>query len=441
LNSTSVGQETMPPYPAVPVTPPAPHLRELFKPCFVDVQSGRRAGSILSLFQAGTPYELDFPALNVFLRTGMFIGDLTPFRFVRATLPDIPVVPRTTMDREQAIDAYIELFRQSMLRCLSSHEGKPYVMGLSGGRDSRHILLEAVRARRKPAYSYTVDLAHSPDECLLARTVAERLGVQHKVVPATYDMATEFKKNTLTDFCSLQHGWILGARQVLSQFQQSYDGIGGDILSGQPARVDSRKVALVEEGRIEELAELLVSSGPLYLVKNPALFPRREEAVALVHAEISRHLDAVNPVKSFYFWNRTRRDIAESAFALLVSPGQQVHAPYLDSDLFQLLASLPAQMTIDRRLHTDAMHKAFPEFANIGFASSSQVPRAFHRRLALDALGHLRSRRPGLLNKARATVGLLRAIVQPGHAGDARPIALRAVYLTQIWDPLEKGQS
>ena len=163
--------------------------------------------------------------------------------------------------------------------------------------------------------------------------------------------------------------------------------------------------------------------------------------VALVYAEISRHLHTANPVSSFYFWNRTRRDIAESAFALLVSQGRQVHAPFLDWDLFQLLASLPAQMTVDHRLHTDVIRKAFPEVAHIGFAGKKTAPRVFQGRIALDALRYLRNRRPGLFNKIGATVRLLRAIVQPSRTGDAHWIAPLAVYLAQLPDPLEQGQT
>jgi hypothetical protein len=67
--------------------------------------------------------------------------------------------------------------------------------------------------------------------------------------------------------------------------------------------------------------------------------------------------------------------------------GLTVHAPYLDRDLFDLLASLPAALLMDRRLHTDAIARAYPHAAGIPYSGKAQVTaRAHQRRLAMSLI-------------------------------------------------------
>jgi hypothetical protein len=87
-------------------------------------------------------------------------------------------------------------------------------------------------------------------------------------------------------------------------------------------------------------------------------------------AELARHQDAANPVGSFFFWNRTRRVVALSFFAMLGE--HRLITPYLDPAVFDFLAGLPAELFLDHQFHREAVHRAFPEFAGIGFARSGR---------------------------------------------------------------------
>ncbi|MGH8283218.1 MAG: asparagine synthetase B family protein, partial [Gammaproteobacteria bacterium] len=84
--------------------------------------------SISRLVDAGAPIGFDYAALAVFLRLGYFIGEDTPFKHIRALPPGATLEwdgaiklssdgyavgkPCTAISRDQAMDAYIALFRQ-----------------------------------------------------------------------------------------------------------------------------------------------------------------------------------------------------------------------------------------------------------------------------------------------------------------------------------------
>jgi hypothetical protein len=97
------------------------------------------------------------------------------------------------------------------------------------------------------------------------------------------------------------------------------------------------------------------------------------------------HLGLPNPVSSFFFRNRTRREIALYTFGMY-SGDMAVLAPYLDEEVYDLLMSLPGEMLADGRFHTEAIARAFPEAAKIPYGlsdddkSAAQWQRGQQRR-------------------------------------------------------------
>ncbi|EFE66073.1 LOW QUALITY PROTEIN: conserved hypothetical protein, partial [Streptomyces viridosporus ATCC 14672] len=152
----------------------------------------------LALLPEDGPVELDHDALAVFLRTGFFLAEDTAFAQVRALPPaatltwdtgglrlrsDGPPRPgAAAMTEAQAVDGFVDLFRASVARRLP---GEPYDLPLSGGRDSRHILLELCR-RGAPPRRCVSGAKFPPDpgaDARVAAALAGRLGLPHTVVP------------------------------------------------------------------------------------------------------------------------------------------------------------------------------------------------------------------------------------------------------------------
>jgi hypothetical protein len=102
----------------------------------------------------------------------------------------------------------------------------------------------------------------------------------------------------------------------------------------------------------------------------PPIYARfsRELAVSHLKSEIEKHLRSSNPIGSFFFWNRTRREIALVPYGLLGSL-PKVFSPYLDHDLFDFLVSLPMAMLADHTFHSDTILRAYPQYSHIPYES------------------------------------------------------------------------
>jgi asparagine synthetase B (glutamine-hydrolysing) len=389
------------------------------------------APSVRTLLARGAPRELDWDALAVFLRLGFFLGDDTPFRAIRAVPPNAvlcwngaeltvrasrvkwPV--KEIIDRTAAIRTYQALFAEAVRR--RRPEG-PFGLLLSGGRDSRHILFESYRQGWKPELTATVDLPGSTDGPI-GEAIAKELGLRHwRVAPPRPSVGLEQQKNWETHFCADEHAWILGLRDALrGRCAILYDGIGGDVLSAG-LFLDQAALDLFRARRFTDLARSLVTR------EHPVPFVTRllnaemanlvsdERAVARIGAELERHADAANPCASFFFWNRTRREIALSPFSLFGT--FRVYAPYLDHDLVDFLSSLPAELLLDHSFHDETIAQSYPEWSHIPYAVK-KAPRFRFADLALawQARRLLRKRHVTGLNLQYLLPRLLRAGLDP----------------------------
>jgi len=412
-----------------------------FYPKFTSVKPAK-ADNLAALIRKTDAGDLDYDALNVFFRIGTFIGTDTPYRHIKADPPDYswarhtPVVQQT---RSQIIDSYIDLFRQALRRC--NTRGEAVSLGLSGGRDSRHILLELCASNRKPSRCWTVDLPSKPAEARVAKQICDRFGITHSVFHLSGRYAdVEAAKNRITSFSSLQHAWLTEAiLEGLADTPVLFDGIGGDVLSAGLFLTDKR-VKLLSENRIDELVEEIVGHYKLPVIREISLFPR-ERALEKVNTEFRKHLGAPDPISSFYFWNRTRRDIGCSAFALLRQRGQTVFAPYLDPDLSRFLAGLSPSVTVDHQLHTEVIAKAYPQHSDIPYAEKSEQPAAHYRKVAADVLRYVLTNASPMIQRSKVCFQLLRSMVSPNHSADVLYLGPYTVYLTELWKDVNPAAS
>jgi asparagine synthase (glutamine-hydrolysing) len=401
--------------------------------------------SLTALLAAGAPPELNYPAIATMLRAAFLPGNDTPFAAIHRLPPGgqlrwdangvavqgkFPAPAPRGLSRDQALHAFVAAFRDAMRRV---DTGEPAVVPLSGGRDSRHILLELCHLGCPPGYCITVDPKNSND-AEVAQALAQKLGLRHIVLPHFYDARREPLKNDITNFASLEHGWML---PMIDHFEPGtsviYDGIAGDTLSAS-SFLDETKLAMFRARDKAAVANLVLGDNERFLknMLSAEMYRKlsREAAAARIEQETEAHLDTPNPVASFYFFNRARRATASAPFGVYLSIAPRIVAPYLDQEVFDLMFPLPPKFMLDRTFHTQAIALAHPQFAGVPYAEKRPAPVWRPRILFRETL-RLSMAHPALFGRGWLTPRLLAGLVRGGSTM-LDGIIPRVMYLAQL---------
>jgi len=423
--------------------------------------------SLVKLVDAGAPTTFDEAALAVFLRLGFFLGDDTPFESIRTLPPGgilvweagtlsvsggYRIVRPQPLARETAIDGFIELFRQAIRRRPAAD--RDVVVPLSGGRDSRHILFELCESGHRPDYTVTIPRypPRGTEDERLAPIIARELTVKHVLLTQSESrFDSELRKNWETHLCADEHAWYVPMVDALAGTVRTlYDGLGGAL--SVPNRFHSREaMALVAAGRTRELAARLLAELSrsderflMRLVREPyrdAL--SLERAIEHLAEELDRHSTAPDPIKSFNFWNRIRRELALVPFGMMRAV-PTVYSPYLDHDLYDHLSSLPLEVmsptltASDKSFHSEAVVRGYPRYAHLPFenrAAPKRDARAFDARFSADTARYLLPRvgfGARLLNVRYVVPRLLYALARRSYRETANWLPALALYLSQL---------
>lgn len=347
--------------------------------------------SLERVVRGNSDRQLDYPALAIFFRMGHFVGSDTPFEDVRFMPPNSTLTwesgrldirqhsegafPSSALAPtfDEAAENYGALFSRAIARRLPGDER--FMVPLSGGRDSRHILLELVKQGVRPPACATVRFRPptAGEDMRVARLLTDRLGIPHIEIDrpqSSFD--ADLKDIHMTNHCGGGHAWVLPlASRLVGDFSTVYDGLAGEVLSAG-FMLDKRKTALFREESWEELARLILGESnaePMLRSVFTDAFCSRidlEEATGRLVPELRRHAGLPNPLLSFVFGNRTRRYVALIPFATLHQI-PIVHVPYLDHDVFDFLFSLDPSMMEGGRLHDETIRRAYPEHADIPY--------------------------------------------------------------------------
>ncbi len=348
--------------------------------------------------------------MAVFMRLGWFMGDDTPFESIRYLPPNARLVwsaagfqisggpffvsPDST-NRIAAMDKYAALFSHAIQR--QDFGGRKLATTLSGGRDSRHILLELHRHKKPVAETVTLrrSLPVQGDDLSVATAVANKLGYKHVcLTPRRSSSENEFRKNRLAHFCTDEGHWLVEVGEHFSRAGTEilYDGLAGDVLSAGLFQEPAQQAAF-RERRFDAVADAILNKWcPDGRTTQPFLPPPfdtrldHELSRRRMVEEMHRHQDAANPIASFTFWNRTRRGVALSPLSLFPCV-KTVAFPYLDHAVFDFLMSLEPSITVDTKFHTDTIAHAFPEFASMPYNDASSTPAKSDALRSLLRLG------------------------------------------------------
>lgn len=381
--------------------------------------------SILQLLALGADPEPDTVALAVFHRIGHFLAEDTPFRHIKVLPPggklvwhegvatvtsDLPIPRENALTRKQAVEAFIELPRASIRRFLAAWDG-PIVLPLSGGRDSRHILLELVHQGRKPLTAATFHQGgrYLDREVQSAQAVAARAKVRHTLLGWPRPRLRDgLRALLMSQLCADEHAQMMPMHDLLAGSPAAaLDGIGGDILTN-PDDFAADFFVRAQAGDFAGIARSLAaghgsvisrtrSPGGAGDIYSPDL---HEAAIARIAAAVQVFEAAPDPYQAFWFWNRTRREISFVSTGVLRGAAM-VSCPFLSSEFVELGLSLPFSVTRDQKLHDDAITQAYPDFADIPYEDgfrSQPLPRLRRGRLtnAIDNLRVAAMARPGM---------------------------------------------
>ncbi|UXX83510.1 hypothetical protein [Roseovarius pelagicus] len=354
--------------------------------------------SLLELVAKGCDATQDRRALAVFHRIGIFIHDDTPFVHIHTLPPGarltweagvlrieggVPIPKVQTIDREQAVEGMTHHFRVAMSRILAAWDG-PLTLPLSGGRDSRHTLLEMFHQGRQPETCVTFHHnGHSMNaEAQAARAVAIRANVRHDVLGhARPRLADSMRAIVKTSLCADEHAQMMPLHDYMTGREGAvFDGIAGDILTNPDSDADRfYRLALADDyagiaqglveghGRVISQENWARGAGPIY---SPGM---DEEVLDYIGRAVAAYADAPDPYQVFWMYHRTRREINFVPQAILAQ-SKIVFCPYLDEDFANFCLSLPYAVTKDQQLHNDVIARAYPKYADIPYSDELATP-------------------------------------------------------------------
>jgi hypothetical protein len=209
--------------------------------------------------------------------------------------------------------------------------------------------------------------------------------------------------------------------------------------------LNEERLRLYRAGKLKELAgDILGPEGYLPKMLRRKYFRRwsRELAVERLIPELEKHRNAPNPVGQFYLWNRTRREIAASAWGILNDPCH-VFAPYLSRPVYDFLAALPAAYLVDHSFHSEAIAAYYPEHAHIPYETGALPPTRMKRRsiaaYAWDAArcclfpGGPRKR----VNASFFLPRIVKGLIDARYGTDLHNLFNKAVYLAQLENAID----
>ena len=329
----------------------------------VQIVSDARATSLRPLFGlAGTPLnqptfgallhrgaKVDPIGLATVLSLGYAVAGRTVLAGVSCNEVDVSGFAATRVANAAQIE---ELVTEAVRNALGSQ--RPMVL-LSGGRDSRLILLVMRKLAIRPSAVLTLAQRGAQSDAAVAARFAAAVGEPiERVAPLSFDGSRELDRHAMQSFQSLEHEWFMAISQMVrARGHNLYGGLnGGGVTDGIGAGVLStgsllhpEAMLLWKDRRIEDLFDWTaahgsgVSAGFLAAARAEGVLLAEREAVLNEFASVMRSLESTpNPLGMYSLLHWTRRGIGASAYGQL--PHELVRTPLFDEHLCRALAAM-----------------------------------------------------------------------------------------------------
>jgi asparagine synthase (glutamine-hydrolysing) len=354
--------------------------------------TAHRAAARSALFAPGGGLRISWDGVLAVILLGELFGDLTVFDGA----PESACTPgdssngpaeergaagdrvglRSAADLLALYSEYDELLRRAVQ---SLPESASTVMGLSGGRDSRHILL-AVGSCGRPlprlvSSRHYLSGAGGADVAA-AQMLADRFGVALRVVSQPGDrFRQEWDKNRITGLRTLSHSWGLVLAEALKGPEVLLDGMNGGVLFGRAGLQRSvlkrfgrgqPRFAGLREHVLSELVDRPVGSVGAWLPQRLA----RREVVEGIRQRLSdcfaQYERFENPVQAFLCWEHVQHNTRLFTYGMMEN--DCVVCPLDTVEMVRFALSLPWEVSCDAAFQERAIAFRYPSFGDVPFS-------------------------------------------------------------------------
>jgi hypothetical protein len=333
------------------------------------------------MFQGWWMSVVDWVSVAEVLVVGEAAGDDEPIPGHRMTgqIPSLDIQrPNEAFagSKDEALDTIDALVKRAINGMQPDEE---VALGLSGGRDSRHLLL--ARHARGPANWRLLTAQHwNPAASLAdlqgAKALADELRLDFDIVPSGRDRyAAEWEKNRRLGLRTLNHSWMLPMAARVPKGATLLDGLNGGNLLGRDSLtrswVETHGTQAPSAGAaLDHVIRRLVRA-PRKRVKAWLVSPNVNETVwreveERVEERFLRYVDFPNPFQAWSYLEHTRRGIALAPFVLMEA--SNVVCPYFDPDVVSFGLSLPWNISSQPTLQVDMLSRLYPQVAHVPYA-------------------------------------------------------------------------
>ncbi len=318
---------------------------------------------------------IDPIGLATVLSLGYAIGGRTVLQGVRADEVDVAqfAAARPPSDAE-LIELSIEAVRSAIGR------GGTTVI-LSGGRDSRLILLAMRELGLRPRALITLDQYGRHSDAAIAERLARFVDEPfQRVAPLPFDGARELDRHAMQSFQSLEHEWFvaIAARARLIDGGVT-DGIGAGVLA-TGSLLEAEAVALYRAGHFDALCEWTAARGGFAsrrfqeAARSVGVPLASRDEVLHEFAGVLRELATTpNPLGMYSLMHWTRRGIGASAYGLL--PQDRVRTPLFENELCRAVAAYPMEMALESDWRDIVLERLDDSGIPFATGESSLIPR------------------------------------------------------------------
>lgn len=248
---------------------------------------------------------------------------------------------------------------------------------LSGGYDSRCLASALKKYTDIGFVTYTTEHPTGPKDQIIAKKVAQKMGVENKFIKHPRNLYQKFflRKLYLIDGMAQEHLWALPLSAHLESGSIVFDGLAGDLfLKG--LFLDDYNIKFIKNTK--KLSSVLYDQYGYSLLFIKKFFKKeaRDQSVFSEQnllEELQSAADNENRVTAFFAKNRTRNAMSlcsNNIFFNLIK-----RFPFLDNNLVEFSLSIPPEMKVKNHIYQKILERSFPEVMRIPSTNDGTVKK------------------------------------------------------------------